>query len=315
MLTPAAFRELLARKGVLVLDGGLATELETRGIDISGPLWSARALRENPQAIEDLHLAWLEAGADVLVTAGYQCSFEGMRAAGADDAETEELLRRSVELAKNAVRRYRGGSRTGGLPLVAASVGPYGAARHDGSEYRGDYGLSLEALADFHRRRMAVLALANPDLLACETIPGRLEAEAMLAVLRETPRVSAWFSFSCRDGASTCAGDPIADCAALLDQEPQVLAVGVNCTAPDHVESLIREIRLACGKPVVVYPNSGERWNPATRCWTGEGDPLDFARQAKAWRRAGASLIGGCCRTGPAHIRALRASLTNTERS
>jgi len=294
----------LRGRGLLVLDGGLATELEARGHDLGDTLWSARLLLDDPGAIRAVHRAYVDAGADVLVTSSYQASIGGVRGRGLDDARFEELLRLSVRLAREAA---------GPSTLVAASVGPYGAACADGSEYTGAYDLDEEGLIRWHRRRFEVLAAAGADLLACETIPSLREARALARLLDEAPAASgAWFSFTCRDAAHLSDGTPIAECAALLEPHDRVLAVGVNCTAPPFVEPLVRTLRAATIKPIVAYPNSGETWDAAHRCWRGARDPASFADLAARWRDAGATLIGGCCRTGPAHIRALRARLAQS---
>lgn len=289
----------------LVLDGGLATQLEARGLDLSDALWSARALRDAPEVIEAVHLDYFEAGADVAITASYQASFEGFAARGCTQAETVALLLRSVALARSARERFRARHPDESKPLlVAASVGPFGATRHDGSEYHGDYGLDEDALHAFHGPRMAALLGAAPDLLACETIPSLLEARAIVRVLREHPEARAWISFSCRDDAHTSAGDPIADCARMLDAEPQVVAIGVNCVDPDLVPGLVRALASGTSKPIVVYPNSGEVWNATGRCWEGSATP--FAARVDEWLAAGASWVGGCCRTTPEDIRRVR---------
>jgi homocysteine S-methyltransferase len=267
-------------RGLILLDGGLATELERRGHDLSDELWSARLLIDEPDEIRAVHEAFVEAGAECVITASYQASVEALRARGADPAE---ILLRSVELAR-------------GAPLVAASVGPYGAALADGSEYTGDYG-DID-LAAWHAERFAILDGSAADLLACETLPSLREAEALAGLL---DRKHAWFSFSCRDGRHISDGTPIRDCAAFLDRFERVAAIGVNCTAPRFVESLIGEVKAATSKPIVVYPNSGERY--ADGSWTGSADPFDA--RAPSWIAAGASLIGGCCRTTPPDIRYL----------
>lgn len=289
----------------LVLDGGLATELAARGHDLSDALWSARVLADAPRAIEEVHLDYFEAGADIAITASYQASYEGFASRGFTAAETTRLLQHSVGLATAARDRYHAAHPGSGRTLrVAASVGPYGATRHDGSEYRGDYGLSEDALVAFHRPRMTALIDAAPDLLACETLPSLLEARAIVRVLRERPSARAWVSFTCRDGAHTSAGDPVADCAAFLDAEPQVVAIGINCVDPSLVTTLVRTMRAQTSKPIVAYPNSGEVWNAAGRCW--QGSAQRFTTYLDEWLNAGASWIGGCCRTTPADIRVVR---------
>jgi len=299
---------LPATHGPIVLDGGLATELANRGFDLSDALWSARLLADAPEAIEAVHRAYFEAGADVAITASYQASFEGFATRGISRSDTERLLQLSVSLAHNARDHIEANTPASARPRwIAASVGPYGATLHDGSEYRGDYGLDEDALVAFHRPRIKALLGAGPDLLACETLPSLLEARAILRVLREFPDARAWVTFTCRDGASTSAGDAIAECARALDAEPQVVAMGINCVDPVLVTPLVRTMASITGKPIVVYPNSGEVWNAATRCW--EGTAMRFTAHLSEWLDAGASWLGGCCRTTPEDIRLVRAVL------
>jgi homocysteine S-methyltransferase len=283
----------LPSDSVLISDGGLATELEARGHDLSDPLWSARLLAEAPQEIVAVHAAYFRAGATVATTASYQASFDGFAAHGIDRREAAGLLRRSVELAK-AAREEAGG---GGL-YVAASIGPYGAALADGSEYRGRYGLSVAALMRWHRPRFEILADAGADVLALETVPDVDEADALVNLVRSVG-VPAWLSYTI-DGAETRAGQPLADAFAVAAGVPEIVAIGVNCCAPDDVLPAIRVADI--GKPVIVYPNSGERWEG--RAWTG---PRRFSAQlAGQWVAAGARIVGGCCRVGPADIADVR---------
>lgn len=289
------------RVTTLVLDGGLATHLEALGADLRDELWSARLLLEDPGLVRRVHADYFAAGADVATTASYQASIPGFRSRGLDAAEAERLIRLSVELGAQARDEAGGG-------LVAASVGPYGAYLANGAEYTGDYDLDEDGLYAWHRPRWEILASAGPDLLACETIPSYPEARALARLLRETPEVKAWVSFSCRDSAHLNDGTPITQAAALFAGDPRVVAVGANCTAPRHIPGLIAA--LDGGLPVVVYPNSGETWDAENRRWLGLADPVEFGQAAKEWRQAGASLIGGCCRTTPEHIRQVRAHLS-----
>lgn len=296
------------RHAFQVLDGGVATELSRAGLDLSDELWSARVLIDTPEAIERVHAEYFRAGADVAITASYQASYEGFAKRGLGAERTTAILRRSVELARSARDRVmREQPHLDRELLVAASVGPYGAVLHDGSEYRGDYGLDEDALVDFHRARFTVLADAGADLLACETIPSRTEAAALVRLLGERRDAMAWMTFSCRDGRRTSAGDAIADCARWLDGVPQVVAIGVNCVAPEWVESLVGEIATGTSKPIVVYPNSGETWDAEARCWVGTADR--FTAWVPRWLEAGARWIGGCCRTTPDDIRRVRADV------
>jgi homocysteine S-methyltransferase len=305
-----AFVAALERGSPIVLDGGLATELEAQGHDLGTALWSAALLRSELQAIAAAHRAFLEAGAECITSASYQASRAGFVSLGLSKAEADRLIASSVEIAiatRDAFVREHPDAAT--PPLVAASVGPYGAVLHDGSEYRGRYGLAREQLRAFHQPRLRLLDECGADALACETIPDRDEAE-VLARLLESVKTPAWISFSCRDGRSISDGTPIADVATPFRGHRKVLAVGVNCTAPRFITPLIGELRRAVpDKAIVVYPNSGERYDARDHRWHGTVTPLDCAAAAREWRAAGATLIGGCCRMRPGHIAAMRAAL------
>jgi homocysteine S-methyltransferase len=286
--------------GEIVIDGGLATELERRGADLRDELWSARLLVDDPDAIVDVHRAYVDAGADVVISGSYQASFDGFATRGLDRAAAAELMRRSVELARTAM------ADAGRPVLVAASIGPYGAVLADGSEYTGRYGLgepsaAVAALRAFHRPRAEVLASAEPDLLAIETIPSIRETQALADVVPSLG-IPAWISFSCGDDEHLNDGTPLADAVALAASIAGVAAVGVNCTPPAHVPSLLRIAAAHTSLPLVAYPNRGATWNATTKSWTGDAVPDGFGPLARELRRAGARAIGGCCGTRPADI-------------
>jgi homocysteine S-methyltransferase len=281
---------------VLISDGGLATELEARGNDLSDALWSARLLLDAPEEIAAVHAAFFRAGAVFATTASYQASFQGFAARGIGRGDAVRLLRRSVELATSA--RDVVGARG---RWVAASVGPYGAALADGSEYKGRYGLSVAQLADWHRPRLEVLADAGPDVLALETVPDIAEAEALVGLVGEFG-MPAWLSYTI-DGTTTRAGQPLADAFAVAAGVPEIVAVGVNCCAPADVLAAVGVARDIADKPVIVYPNSGEGWDGARRMWVGKSQwSTELAPQ---WIAEGARIVGGCCRVHPDDIAAL----------
>jgi homocysteine S-methyltransferase len=268
-------------------------------------------LREAPQAIEQVHYDYFAAGADFAISASYQASYAGYAALGLGNDETTALLRRSVSLAQSARARYREDSCRSDSPQpqerlerlrIAASVGPYGATLHDGSEYRGNYGLSVEELIAFHANRFAILAESDADLLACETIPSLDEARALAQLMRDYPRRSAWMSFTSPDGMRTAEGEPLIECARFLDSIANVAAIGVNCVDPTVVTRAIHEIRAGTAKPIVVYPNSGEHWIASTGQWAGTAHRSQLAELTPEWISAGAQWVGGCCRTRPADI-------------
>jgi homocysteine S-methyltransferase len=282
---------------VVILDGGLSNALEDRGHDLSDALWSARLLKDDPAEIAAVHRAYYEAGAMVATTASYQASVVGFERAGVGRPEAERLIASSVRIAREVRDEFAD-------RLVAASVGPYGAMLADGSEYRGNYGVSAEVLRDFHGPRIELLMNAGPDLLAIETIPDTREAEVLVGLLAELD-FPAWFSYSIH-GSRTRAGQPLTE-AFTIPAIDQVVAVGINCCSPADVLPAVRTAVATSGKPAVAYPNRGESWDPVARTWVGDGTaPATFA---DTWAAAGATYIGGCCRVGPDDIRTLTASL------
>lgn len=298
-----AFTRLLAGKDPVLLDGGLATQLEAQGCDIANPQWSASLLQSDPDAIVAAHRAFIKAGAHCIESASYQASREGFSACGLSEPQADNLMRLSIDLAKRARDELGSGA------AIAASLGPYGAMLHDGSEYRGDYAATATVLRAFHEKRLSLFDAADADVLALETIPSFLEA-AVLADLLRNCKTPAWISFSCRDAEHMCDGTPIKDAAAVFDNHPVVVAVGINCTPPQFVPALIRTVREAApGKSVLAYPNSGETYQVSDNSWTGTVTPGDCAAAAALWIAAGAKVVGGCCRMGPPHIEAMAALL------
>ena len=331
-LPPHPFAPFLENQGFVVLDGGLATALEDRGYDLRDPLWSARVLLDDPGAVRSMHLEYLAAGADCITTATYQATVAGLGARGLDGAGAEAVLRRGVALAAEARELFwaEAPNRAGRLrPLVAAGIGPYGAYLANGAEYTGEYDLDEEGLVAWHRRRWHVLAAAGADLLACETIPSLAEVRALVRLAAESPDRWFWMSFQCRDGALLADGTPVGEAARACEAAANAAAVGVNCVPPVHVAALLERLSLESSKPLLAYPNSGESYDAGARRWVGRdgeegGSGTSYspphgstvqtppAAHALRWRALGAVAVGGCCRTGPEDIRAVRRALTRS---
>ena len=290
----------------LHIDGGLSNVLEQLGHNLNHKLWTAKLLEEDPESIIQAHHTYLEAGAQCITTSSYQAAIPGLVAAGYDGGKAEELLIRSVKLAEMAIDRHMDEKSVARRPLIAASIGPYGAYLADGSEYRGNYNISDDALKDFHWERFSLLDRSSADLLACETIPSFQEARVLSEILAQVDK-AAWISFSCKDEWHICDGTKIDECVSLFSDHSNVLATGVNCTSPAYISGLIQVLKPSSGtKKIIVYPNSGEAYNASTKTWLGTSDPVLFVEMAKEWISLGADIIGGCCRIGPDHIRKLR---------
>ncbi|KAK5716399.1 AdoMet-homocysteine methyltransferase [Elasticomyces elasticus] len=323
MLTPTTFRELLQQRGTLVLDGALATELEYRGIDINHALWSGKALRDDAKTICEVHKDYYLSGADIAITASYQTSTQGLKDHfNVDEQAAVDLIEQSVVLAQDARRdAYASGKIEDGKKLlVAGSVGPYGAYLADGSEYRGDYQRTAEEFHAFHRPRVTALVDAGVDLLAIETMPSMPEIQALTTMLQaEFPNTVAWISCTLRDAEHLSDGTPMADVLKLVASSEQIVAFGINCipmrlctatllNLQAHLEDLAPP---ANELPLLCYPKSGGIWNAETKTWSGAGaaNGSELATRVAYWQNAGARLIGGCCRTGPADITAIAAAL------
>lgn len=302
--------DLLTEKGLLVIDGAMGTELEVRGCSLNDKLWSAKVLIENPELIYQVHLDYLRVGADFLITASYQASVQGFARRGIDEKQALELIKKSVDLAKQARDDYRTEIGQHKTVLVAGCVGPYATLLADGSEYRGDYQLSHNEYVAFHRPRIQALVEAGVDFLCIETIPSISEIESQLQLLADFPTMTAYFSFSLRDAGHICDGTPLSTVTALVNVQPQVIGVGVNCIALDKVSDVLAILNNLTDKPLLVYPNSGEQYDPVTKTWLSRNDKLSLVDHIDEWLRLGAKMIGGCCRTGPRDIAQIADKIT-----
>jgi homocysteine S-methyltransferase len=299
---------IIQDQGFIILDGALATELEARGADLNHPLWSAKLLTENPLLIKQVNLDYLNAGANIITTASYQASFMGFEKQGYTKEDAIRLMQLSVGIAVEAREEFllNKGKNIKHYPIIAASLGPYGAALADGSEYRGYSNVSISMLTSFHEERLNVILNTEADMLAFETIPCLDEAIAIKNLLHHHSSKKAWVSFSCMDGLHLCSGELFEDAVKLLSDSKEIIGIGVNCTAPQHIESLIKIAVPLKEKIILVYPNKGETYNPVDKKWKSTiGCDPDFIEYAKTWLRTGATAIGGCCRTTPSDIQQL----------
>ena len=275
---------------MIKLDGGLSTALENNGNKLTTSLWTGELIKSNPAEITKAHLDFINAGAQIIITSSYQLSYSGCGARGWSEQETDQALITSTKLAKDAV------DQSGKAVKVAASVGPYGASLADGSEYKGNYGVTKSLLKDFHSRRLELLISTSPDYLALETMPDTFEVEILLELLKDCP-IPFWISYSCRQGNQTNAGQSFQ---AAVDLAKEAMAVGINCTKPELITDLLRSA--SSSKPFIVYPNSGRVWDAKNKVWTGSGSAGFSDQLISEWVGAGAQIIGGCCGIGASEI-------------
>ena len=297
-----AHKDLINIKYPLLIDGGLSNVLEEQGHDLNHKLWTAKLLETDPESIIQAHYAYLKSGAKCITSSSYQASVRGFIAIGHDQNTAEILIRKTIRLAEIAIERARESGVVDYNPLIAASIGPYGAYLADGSEYHGNYGVSDDTLREFHLDRIKLLERSNADFFACETLPSIQEARVLSEILEQTDK-PAWISFSCKNEHQINDGTRIEECVSVFANHSNVFAIGVNCTAPEYVSGLIKLMKSGSGaKKIVVYPNSGEAYNAESKTWLGLSDPELFVAMAKEWIKMGADIIGGCCRIGPDHI-------------
>lgn len=302
----ASIQDVLDKNGIMVIDGSMSTALEALGANTKSSLWTAAALAEQPELVKQVHLDYFRAGADCGITCSYQATIPGLTAHGYSVEEAERIIADSVKIfieARDEWWEEEGCEAERAYPVCLAGIGPYGAYLADGSEYRGNYGVSDQTLYDFHRRRMEILKEAGTDVMLIETQPSLNEA-LIEAEIAEDLGTDYWISFSCRDGLRINEGDFIRDCAEVLSKDhPGLKMIGVNCSKPEYIVSLIHELRNATDIPVGVYPNSGLVYDPSTKTWTAPEGRLDFGAYALEYMKAGALAVGGCCTTDAGHIR------------
>lgn len=299
-----SFEKVLNETKIMIADGAMATELEGKGCDLNNALWSAVVLANTPQLIKEVHMDYFEAGADCGMSASYQATIPGFMNHGYTQAEAESLIKRAIDVLSEARDEWwdaKGKAEGRAYPIVSGAVGPYGAFLSDGSEYTGNYRISKDDLITFHKRRLEILWEAGADILAHETIPC-LEEAIVLAEITQEIGAECWMSFSCKNETEISEGTKIAEAAKALEDFACVKAIGINCTAPEYVSSLIKEIKSVSSKAVIVYPNSGEDFDAVTKTWSGLASGKTYGDWAAEWIESGATIVGGCCRTTPANI-------------
>ena len=303
MINNNPIKNLLNQKNFIIVDGALASELQRRGCDLNDSLWSAKVLFEQPELIQQVHYDYFKAGADCAITASYQATPLGFSKKGINLNDSIALIQKSVELAQQAKQQYLSELVLPKPLLIAGSVGPYGAYLADGSEYTGAYQLSEEAFMEFHYVRIKALIDANVDLLACETLPSFTEIKALTKVIKQFPKISCWFSFTLKDDQHLSDGTPLSLVVEYLNNIEQIASVGINCIALEKVTSSLNVLNKLTSKPLIVYPNSGEVYDPLTKQWHPNSQHnCTFANQLTNWIESGAKLIGGCCQTTPNDI-------------
>lgn len=304
------FQPFIESQGFVLLDGAMGTYLEAKGLNLNSTLWSAKILEEKPSLIKNVHRDYLEAGAEIITTSGYQASMQGLTKFGFSEEQSINLIHKTIDLAFEARNELMmEDSQMTPYPLIAASIGPYGAFLANGSEYHGNYRVSFKEIMDYHRKNIKILAYTKTDLLAFETIPSLQEGEAIIEVLTEFPDLKAWISFSCQNGDLVSYGESFSKVVEKMEKSPNIMAIGINCTAPKYIESLLKLAHRKTEKILMAYPNKGNIYDSQTKSWTRANVDLNLRDLVKIWYQAGARIIGGCCGIHPPDIREIGQAL------
>ncbi|AFS40688.1 homocysteine S-methyltransferase [Leuconostoc gelidum] len=303
--------ESYIESGVVVIDGGMGSELEKRQIDVNNSWWSASALIQSPEDICDIHKNYFNAGASLAITDTYQAHIKSFTDQGLSETKAYELIDSAVNLARHGLENS---NRSDGL--IAGSVGPYGAYLANGAEYTGNYYLSESEFQAFHRPRIARLIADGVDVFALETMPNFEETKALGHLLQqEFPSVDAYLSFATENGDHLWDGTPLSEAVTYFESISQIKAIGVNCTSPQNILPALKNITPNTSKKIIVYPNAGDDYDPETKRWVSQHGPIKWDELVPIWLAAGASLIGGCCRTSPDDINEIALAIINTKQS
>jgi S-methylmethionine-dependent homocysteine/selenocysteine methylase len=280
---------LLDKQAVIILDSAMGTELESRGVDISLPLWSAKALIDNPDTVRQIHIDNIDAGADIITTNTFRTqrrtfekanfSYQGLDYAGTARTLTET----AVEIAKDAVMITRDDV------IIAGSIAPLEDC------YRPDLVPDTDTLCSEHYENVTNLTDAGADILLPETMNSVREISAILNQIHKTGK-EYMISMICRNSDELLSGEKIKDAVNIIDKfSPS--AVMVNCIHPSLGENILKTLKSLTGVPLGIYANVGEAAHEKNTRFETDFTPLQYYNFAVKWKALGAVIIGGCCGT------------------
>ncbi|MGV2875897.1 homocysteine S-methyltransferase [Macrococcus capreoli] len=287
------------KQDITLLDGGFGTTVEAYGYDVKHELWSTHLIKEHPEAILKVHQAFVNNGAEIILTNTYQGAVQSFLNTGYTEREAEGYLQAAVELAHQSVSSN---------VLVAASLGPYGAMLGNGSEYTGAYQVRQSDYIEYHMQRLNILIEAGIRVFAFETIPNIEEVKAVKALLEDYPDIEAWLSVTLKDSAHLSDGTPIEEVIEVVNGIDNVHAFGVNCTSVKVIDGAVERLLALSEKAIILYPNGGRKYDAVEKVWIDQDD-ISLIEATVKWKQLGVKIIGGCCQVGPEEIGALSAVL------
>ncbi|MEX2143211.1 MAG: homocysteine S-methyltransferase family protein [Anaerolineales bacterium] len=284
-----SFLQRLSEPRPMLLDGAMGTELERRGVDISTPLWSAIALLDSPELVEQVHQDYLQAGAELIITNTFRTHRRNLERAGMAE-QAARLTTLAASIAQIAIRE------SGKRAWVAGSMAPLE------DSYIAN-ALPAETYLAEHSEMAGNLAAAGVDLLLVETISTIREAQAAAQAAHATG-LPFGVSFICKADGLMFSGEALRDAVKAV-QAHQPSFLGINCSAAPSLQKALENLRAATSLPIAVYANPSHTEDYQHWDETEAGQPEVYAQYAQRWLEAGAQLVGGCCGTGPEHIAAL----------
>ena len=284
---------------IKLLDGSMSFPLEKKGYNLHDKLWTGKALINDPDLIKNIHKGYIEAGADYISTATYQISFNRLKEMGYQPDEIKEIFQKSVDLVKDAILE----SKPKNEIKIVGSFGPYASFDPEASEYVGEYNVSDNAIMNFHLNNIHVIEETDLDILLYETIPCLREIEILSKILSHSSK-EIWISVTCNENIEFRDGSSFEEACKIISNIENVTTMGINCFSPLLVKKAIKKLKKYSNKKTIVYPNSGEIYNPKDKFWSGKNDYNDL--MIKNWLSLSPDIIGGCCRVGFDNIKNMR---------
>jgi homocysteine S-methyltransferase len=284
---------------IKLLDGSMSFPMEHLGYNLKNKLWTGMALISDPDIIKNIHKDYINAGADYISTSTYQVSYDRLKNMGYQSSEIKKVFQKSVDLVKEAIKES--GSKK--EIKIVGSFGPFASYDPNASEYVGKYNSTDDEIKNFHLNNINIIEETDLDIILYETIPCLREIKVLSKVLSQTNK-EIWISITCNENIEFRDGSSFKEACKIISQIEQITTLGINCFSPLLVEKALKELKKYSNKKTLVYPNSGEQYNPKVKYWSGKNEFNNL--MIKNWLSLSPDIIGGCCRVGYNNIKKMR---------
>ena len=289
-------------KKIKLLDGSMSFPMEQLGYNLKNKLWTGKALINNPDLIKDIHKGYIDAGADFISTSTYQISFDRLKNMGYQSEEIKKIFQKSVDIVKDAIEE----SKLKKEIKIVGSFGPYASYDPEASEYIGEYDSTDIEIKKFHLNNIRIIEETDLDIILYETIPCLREIKILSEALSHSTK-EIWISITCNEEMEFRDGSSFKDACEIISKIEKITTMGINCFSPLLVKKAIDLLKKYSNKKILIYPNSGEIYNPKERFWTGNNEFNNS--MIKNWLSLYPDIIGGCCRIGYDDIKKMRVEI------